>query len=175
METSRTNEIINVIAALGVIVGLAFVAYELRQTNKIAYENANSEISDKLMSFYAFLAEPGISEVLVKAQEGTSELTRVEASRFSQILASWVEVQYYGTVLQLSGRTDEDWLGHTERGAHAYFGNRHGRAWWDEAKIGYPRELVNAVERGLANSDSGKRLEFMDNVRFGRDGHSDGN
>lgn len=147
--------------------GLALVAYELRENNKIAYEEANSAISEKFLHFYELTADPEIRAVVVKSVREEDDLTLEEAQTLSSVLASWIETHYYGFLLQQSGRTSEDFRQFLETNVPIYIDTRHGRAWWENVRNNYPPELADAVDRGLANSDPGRRLRFLEQVGTG--------
>ncbi len=166
---NKPHEIINLVASIGVIVGLGFVAYELRQNNKIAYEDANSSISDKFLQLYENMSEPNNSELILKALEQQDELTRVEANRLSELLALRLEIYYYGVILQQqTGRTNEDFLGYLENLVPEHLDTSFGRAWWEQVRNNYPPEITAAVDRGLQNVEPDERLKFLDRIRKGQ-------
>jgi len=79
MDTDKLNKWLTLVANLGVIAGIVFLALEIRQSNRIAV--ATSEIS--IRQTYGALSEsvmesPEMAEVLFKAQSPDANLSGAE-------------------------------------------------------------------------------------------------
>ena len=112
MKLDSINRWLTLIANLGVMAGIIFLAVELRQNTVATELSAASSFQDRFSAIELFIAgNPEFSELLDKGRTG-AEVSRPEQLRL---------MVFYGTVLRqwqinhlqyLSGALDEDvWLG----------------------------------------------------------------
>ena len=101
-----SSQLISTLANVGVIIGLVFLALEIRQANRIATAATEVEIRSLFSGLNETMyAVPGLDELLVKAQNRKAEFTpaeRVRAMGFVLRLTNvWqaVEVAYDSDIL----------------------------------------------------------------------------
>ena len=93
MNKINVGQTISILANIGVIAGIVFLAVELRQNNALLAADARSNLADRRTRFIEMIAQsPDLSELMVKAARN-QELTPAEQIRFGQLgtrlLASW--------------------------------------------------------------------------------------
>jgi hypothetical protein len=65
MKSNQVNEWLQVMASLGVVLGLMFVALELRENSKVATEQGISAMSGAYSNFLSRLDDPTARDVLI--------------------------------------------------------------------------------------------------------------
>jgi hypothetical protein len=148
MKKVDVGRAVGILANLGVVAGIIFLAIEVGQNNELmraaSRDSQNERIQDYIEQVYM---TPGLAEIIVKANNGES-LTDVEDlilfSRRLRLLRGF-EVQHRefmeGTVDYLP-----NWKLHFYRG--------HGRnppiiEAWDEAKLSLRSEFVQYIDENV--------------------------
>lgn len=93
MDTDKINRWLSLGANLGVVLGIAFLAYELRQNSALLEAEAGRQLIQNQISLYdEMLASPEFPEFLAKLDRG-EELTDAEKIReralYSKFILSW--------------------------------------------------------------------------------------
>ena len=73
MNTTKLNDWLQMTAAVGVIAGLVLVAYELRISNRMGYEQANAEGIRMWTDHDRAKFSPELVELIVRNAEGESD------------------------------------------------------------------------------------------------------
>ena len=95
MDTDRLNRWLNLVAIIGVIVGIAFLIVELDQANRFARYTAENARRSQFIEINSSRIE--FSEVYAKLQAGDTELTpseRAQAVNMArQLLNTWLDAE----------------------------------------------------------------------------------
>ncbi len=82
MHTERVNQWLTLLANLGVLVGIVFLAAEVRQSNRIAIATTEISVRDQFRSNNELvLANDAIAELLVKAADANAEFSYAETEQ----------------------------------------------------------------------------------------------
>ena len=157
------------IASIGAVVGLAFVGYELMQTNAIAREEANSAWAEVAVESAKILTDPTLSVVIAKAMRSNSELTDAETLQLIGALQIYMENLTVGQALTDTGRIDFDYYNWVEQDAWFIFSNPHSQAWWEYVRYGYDPRLAQAVERSISTHTQSDVATALDEISSGRE------
>ena len=84
MKSMKLNDWLQILAAIGVIAGLVFVAEEIRQNNKLARAESVREIYFAWQETYRFSYTNDVQLLLKKSIERPSELTDAEILKLSE-------------------------------------------------------------------------------------------
>lgn len=90
MNSEKLNDWFQILAALGVVAGLLFVAQELHQNNKLARAESVRDIYLEWQEIYRFSYTNDVSLLLRKSIERPTELTDAEALRLSDYYFMYV-------------------------------------------------------------------------------------
>jgi hypothetical protein len=149
MKNLRISSWGQVFASLGVFVGLLMVAYEIRESNRVATSEAVRGIEDCFLAVGISEYETDIAELAVKSVEEPEQLSSAERLKLNGWLVStmtcyqrWLNmyqlgVARYDPLDDLRGRVD------------FYLGSEFGRAWFAENKSLWYPEMVEAIEAEL--------------------------
>lgn len=88
MSTDQLNKWLTLVANIGVIAGIAFLAFEIRQSNQIALATNEIAIRDSYGSLNELLAgNPDIAAILAKARDPDSTFTGTEREMAESFIA----------------------------------------------------------------------------------------
>jgi len=165
MESPKLVEWLNLLAAAGVLVGLAFVAYEVRQTNDIAFAEARSDMlsgyQEQAMSTYG----PEISGSFIKSIEEPHQLSDEEILKVNNYLVAAMSMINKQAVLYYQfGRAAEP-TDDILDAARFYLGGSFARSWWQLNKYWMDPTLVETVERHLAENPPTNTWDYADLIR----------
>jgi hypothetical protein len=151
MKTSELNEWLQVVASGGVIIGLLFVAYEVRQGNLYAAAEADRSNFTGWEEISISEYETDIGHLYVKSVEDPQGLTTAEMFKLSAWLTG-VMNQYERALRMSDLGLSADQSSDLTRWSNAWFGNRFGRAWLEENKTWIDPRNIAAIERGLEST-----------------------
>ena len=152
MKTGKFNvsQTIVVLANLGVIAGIVFLGYELRQT-RISLEDS-SHLSSTVLSQDSFdrLWEPGFAEVYQLGMKDISSLSPAQRLQFDAYVFQRMSVWEYAFYSYRRGTMDpEIWFGWDAN----FLSEIRGEAWqeaWLPIRYTYGAGFVEHVERVIA-------------------------
>ncbi len=152
MKKLDLSQAITILANLGVIAGIVFLALELRQNNALMEAAAraaqNERIQDYIEQMYSV---PGLAETLAKAGNG-EPLTEAEDlqlfARKVRLLRGF-EAQYReSTQGAVGGIPSEVWITNFHYGGHR---NPPLYDVWDEAKPPFRPDFIQWMEENVVN------------------------
>jgi hypothetical protein len=169
MKLSQINDYIQTLATIGAIAGLVLVAYEIRQSSRIAVaESVSTSLIAQSEGIMASI-DSGVTGTLMKSITNPEDLTMKEkmdlnfylggmmlriGNEYTQILTLGVDVEeslnyYYQTL---------------ESYASSYFPGRWARAWFHETKNNMDSQLAAAITRGLEKTHPNSELEIYKRI-----------
>jgi hypothetical protein len=169
MRLSKLNDYIQTLATIGAIAGLILVAFEIRQSSRIAM--AQSISTSLIAQSEGIMAsiDTEVTATLVKSITNPEDLTTTEKmnlsfyfgglalrvnNEYAQIVALDIEVED-------SLKSFEEML---EGAASGFFPGRWARAWFHENKMFWPPQAAAAIERGLKKTDPNSQLETFERI-----------
>lgn len=106
------GDIGNVIAAIGVILSLLIVAWEIRENTNALHADARLQMIQLGNQAFDWLRDPAMADSLIRAENGTSDLTEVENRQFGSYVLSVFNMWEQGYFLHQDGlMTDDEWDG----------------------------------------------------------------
>lgn len=107
MKPLSLSQSISVLANLGVIVGLIFLGYEVRQNTSQLRADAGYAINDAVQTLNSSIyQDPDFTALLLKAQQSFSELEPVDKARIVSFFFSELNLADYITKLEKEGMSD---------------------------------------------------------------------
>ena len=146
---------LSLLANAGVIAGIVFLAYEVRQnTEAVRAEELVSRLDADLQRELTMATDPDLQALYIKSLYNPEELTLEELWGISSFLSYRVENLRRAYLSYQDGVTQQiDW----EQRAFIvpiYLGSPFGRAYWEHLKADFANTplFVQAVEEALATS-----------------------
>lgn len=167
MQVSKVGELIQVIASVGVLIGLALVFVEIRQNNELvgAELRAVRIVSYEEMSRHEI--ETDIRTLFQKSIEALDALTDGEILKLDSYLVNIVSLLQQDAALQQAGlstyRTDDFF----NPGAFC-FGGRFARAWFELNRewIAYTTPgVADGIARAIETTPVQNRFEYIEMIR----------
>lgn len=98
MHTERINKWLTLLANFGVLVGIIFLAVEVRQSNRIAIATTEISVRDQFKTNNELvLANDAVAELLVKAADADAEFSAVETEKLYAYLYAhintWMSIE----------------------------------------------------------------------------------
>jgi hypothetical protein len=97
MNKIDLGQTIGILANLGVIAGIVFLALEIRQNNTLMTSQSRANQSDQVLSFQADVySDAGLSEILIKADAGESlsDAEQLRLDAFQQRVLLGMQFQF---------------------------------------------------------------------------------
>ena len=146
MKKIDLGQSVAIVANLGVIAGIVFLAFELRQNNQLLRAQAQMQLAENRQGANEDIyQDEGIAQILVKAGRG-EELDDVEQLRLTRLWAnSFSKWQAEFAQMKSGLLTDEDVTpGAWNRALHF---NPGMLAAWRESRDRFPQDFVEWTER----------------------------
>ena len=88
MNTEKLNSWLGVLANIGVIAGIVFLAMEIRQNTEVAVSSAELEVSNLQTEFHLRVAEnPSLARLYAIGLQDSQDLTDTEKVQFEYLVA----------------------------------------------------------------------------------------
>ena len=170
MNTAKMSDWLQIAAAVGVIIGLVLVAYELRQSNRIAWEQASADALERWDRVAEFEFQSETAELLLRVHAG-EELSREETIKLNayyDVALNTIlhEYRLYKTrTLDLPQGFEHAY----NRLIQFYLGSQHGRRRWEVMKNEWQPEFVGVIDRALASHNQRNLIGELDYIRGASD------
>jgi hypothetical protein len=151
MATSKLNEWLQVLAALGVIAGLVLVAYELKQNTSVAQAEHSRETYLAWLEIAAIEMEGDLGSVVIKSYEEPDQLTSEDLYDLNAWLISIMSVYAYGNDASELGISVQFSVINEEY-AQYLFGSRYARQWFDRNRSWLGPENEEVISRVIQNT-----------------------
>ena len=139
------------VAALGVIVSLAFVGLQIRQSTAVARGQVRQELASLNQDFLSLMTDEDLSRIWIRAWESEEELEleREEELRASMLMNMTLR-RFENVFFQFSeGLIDESALGSYGLQRTSVFGSTRFRRLWMNVRPGFDAEFVAYFEGKL--------------------------
>jgi len=151
METSKLNQLLQVAASVGVIIGLLFVAYEVRQNNTYAKAAAIRSSFSGWEEISISEYETDIADLYVKSIEDPNSLSKADMFKLGAWLTAIMN-QYDRAMAMSDLGLGPDQADDLARWSTYYFGSPFAKAWLEENSTWIDPRNVAAIKRGLESN-----------------------
>jgi hypothetical protein len=149
MKSKQLNDWLQVMASIGVVIGLTFVALELRENSRIATEQGISAMSGAYSNFLSRLDDPSARDVLIRAMEETDELSLDESFQLASLYLELLNGAEADFVIGESRGLSSDVSVTGGLSTTVWLSNRHGRAFWEKTRVLYTPEFAVLIDSGM--------------------------
>ena len=151
MNLPKPTSWLRIVANVGLLAGMALVAYEINQNSQLARMALLNEGNVASNQFWANLMGETPADVIAMAVECLEAMTYSDFMAMDAFLFTGMHILYRDFELAQEGIfTEQDWQEAVEGFSAWYLGNPFGRAWWDEeGQYFFADEFVNYVDQQL--------------------------
>ena len=151
MNLPKPTSWLRIVANVGLLAGMALVAYEINQNSQLARMALVNEGNVASNQFWANLMGETPADVIGMAVECPEAMTYSDFIAMDAFLFTGMNFLYRNFELAQEGIfTVADWQESVEGYAAWYLGNPFGRAWWDEeGRYFFADDFVSHVDKQL--------------------------
>lgn len=154
MDLDMLVAISQLLAAVGVIASLVFLAIQLRQNTKAIRASSIQNLVQSLSAVAQTLVEnESLVSIALRANNNPEQLTDVERATLHFWFVMAIR-RFEGVYFQRSlGLVDNAFIEGFERSNFSIIASKSGRDWWNGAKEIFNSGFVSYVDEQLANGD----------------------
>ena len=167
MKTKQLNDWLQVMASIGVVIGLMFVALELRENSRIATEQGISAMSGAYSNFLSRLDDPSARDVLIRAMEESDEFSLQESLQLTSLYLELLNGAEADFVIGESRGLSSDVSVTGGLSTTIWLSNRYGRAFWKNTRMLYTPEFAALVDSGMDGRANGFAAGWLESVAIG--------
>ena len=161
MKKIDLGQSISILANIGVIAGIAFLAVELSQNTRQLALELEWQVNDRMIQNNRDLMGANPVSVFSKSVLAPQDLTFEEFQAASAILFNFLSVWEDRYFLYDAGLlAQQDWQEFIDDDISLTLGNRFAQEWWAETKFMFEPELVLYVDEQLENVDLGSSYQW---------------
>lgn len=173
MNQNKLSGWLQVLANVGIVVGLLLVGVQLKQNSDLLKTQMLYEESSRAIGIETLVVGERGAETWAKSINQPENLDLAEQRIIEALLWSFVEQLRGAYILYQQGLLDEEeWQRRINSDSAFYLANNYGRVWWDNYSDGnenFPQAVIEAVNDRLssreANSTSNYMKRVMDQLR----------
>jgi hypothetical protein len=163
MDTRLLNDRLQLIASVGVVIGLIMVAVEIRQSSEIARNETYVAIIDGWAALSVSEYETDIASVFEKSMQAPGKMTNTELFRLGAWLQSYVQI--WQLQLQMNQGAAFDVQSEIRNEVYYLFGNHASRAWYTENRYWMSSNITEVVDEHIATKPVGTDADYFDRIR----------
>lgn len=167
MKAKQVNDWLQVMASVGVVIGLMFVALELRENSKLAREQGISAMSGAYSNFLSRLDDPEARDILIRAMEDSGEISLDESFHLTSLYLELLNGAEADFIIGESRGLMSDITATTGGSAAVWLSNRHGRAFWANVRNLYTPEFAALIDIGMDGRADGIGIKFLSGTAMG--------
>jgi hypothetical protein len=167
MKSKQLNDWLQVMASIGVVLGLMFVALELRENSKVATEQGISAMSGAYSNFLSRLDDPPARDILIRAMEETDEFSLKESLQLSSLYLELLNGAEADFVIGESRGLSSDISVTNALSTTIFLSNRHGRAFWENARAVYMPEFAALIDSGMDGRANDRAVGWLRSIGKG--------
>ena len=153
------------LAAVGVIISLIFVAIQLRQnTNAVRASSIQNLVQSLSANAQSWVENEGLISIALKANSNPEQLSDEELARLHFWFVMAIR-RFEGVYFQRSlGLVDSALIEGFERSHVSIIGSKSGLVWWNSAKEIFNSGFVSYVDQQLANREPKSLYSVFDSA-----------
>ena len=155
MDFDRINRWVALVANLGVVAGIFFLAVELRQSNVASRIAARDSVAQGHLEFMSAAIDPSIVAMAWPKAHSNEELTQLEESQLDLFhTRRWRHYERIYHLYQYGVLSEDEWTGYTDAIRRA--GRGKSRFWeisretWRRDKSSYSKQFQEFVDADLS-------------------------
>jgi hypothetical protein len=153
MNTSKLNDWLQILASMGVIIGLLLVAVEIRESNRFAKSESIGAMNQAWTDFYVVGMESRITAILEKSYVDPDNLSTEEMMRLARYYDSIINFYTWQLRSYELGTAEIDPVPDFAYDAEYQFNSPFGRAYLEHVRTWLRPEFVEAADVALKDRE----------------------
>ena len=167
MKARDINDWLQIAASIGVVVGLILVALEIRESSRVATDQAISAMSGGYSNFLSRLDNPANRQILIRAMEDSGELSAEESLHLASLYLDLLNAAEADFIIGESRGLSADVSVNNALPTVIWFSNRHGRVFWKSTRVIYTPEFAAVIDEAMAGDADGLALKWLEGIGKG--------
>jgi len=166
MNTSKLSDWMQILASVGVLVGILLIFVEIRQNTELGRAEHVAGAYEMWASIAQIELQSDINELFVKSIEQPDALSISEMMDLSSWLVNVIAIYQRQTTLYQLGLASDPKAGLRDA-ARYYFSGRFGRAWFEANKewIGMTPVVYETIRDEIESTPIQTKFEYMDRIK----------
>jgi len=164
VKLSEIGDRLQLAASIGVIIGLILVIYEIRETNRIAENQAAIDMGSLYSEWTVLMTDEQMARLFVKSLESPDALSRDELLRLHYMYFTASQTFRTGHFLRQTGGLSLYPESTLHEDASAAFSGPVAKRWVAMIQTG-PDEISEIMRQAAQDTPTEARLQFLDGLR----------
>jgi len=165
VSESKLSDWIQIIASLGVVLGLLLITLEIRETNRVTLSEGSRHVSGRWADLSKSGYESDIYDLLTKSVENPEELSLAEILKLDAYFTSLVQTFDMWMSAYELGTARFDGAATLEESVNFYFGSKFGRAWFNENRYWIRPSIAEIIEAELDTRSTWDVPEYVERIK----------
>ena len=159
MDWEVISAIAEIVAAIGVIGSLLFLAWQTRKnTKELARSNSRQTYADHATALRPVVESAELCDLIVKGQESRDNLSVSERYRFDLAMGNWLQAVEQAFADNREGNYPAELMHSHIQNVPAFLNTPGGTSWWNERKVWFSEVFQQDVENLRSNPSSDARF-----------------
>ncbi len=176
MESDRVTRLLTLLANLGVIVGIVFLALEMRQTSAIALAEARLTYSAVWRSVDESRQDESFSKVFTKSIVTPEQLSLNEVIRLDGYYTGVLDQLLTAQTFRATGLVDSEFADVANIIGAVYFSNEFARSWWRQVRsdwtLASDSEFQKIMDEAVIAGELGRDQRIYEGIKSDLSQHS---
>lgn len=168
MDLDRGTRLLTLLANVGVIVGIIFLALEMQQTSAIATAEARLAYAAGWRSVDESRQDESFSKVLTKSIETPEQLSLDEVVRLDGYYSGIIDQMMNAYTARKTGLVDAPFGEAANSIGAIYFSNAFARTWWKQVRsdwiLPFDGEFQQAVDEAILVGELGRAQKIYEGI-----------
>ncbi len=160
MTLSDLASIGSLVSGVAVLVSLVYLSLQVRQTEKNQRALMNQGVITRAVDALTWMAQPDISDLIIKVRTGEREYSAQELTKLGLILRAMLLTGQDAYIQRKSGLTDQVTFDATMGGVKFWLALPAARALWKFDRTTYAPEWMSYVDRLIAETPLAKPADI---------------
>ena len=159
MDWEVISAIAEIVAAIGVIGSLLFLAWQTRKnTKELARSNSRQTYADHATALRPVVESAELCDLIVKGQESRDNLSVSERYRFDLAMGNWLQAVEQAFADNREGNYPAELMHSHIQNVPAFLNTPGGTSWWNERKVWFSEVFQQEVENLRSNPSPDTRF-----------------
>ncbi|MEH6636154.1 MAG: hypothetical protein V7700_11570 [Halioglobus sp.] len=159
MNWDAIAAVAEIVAAIGVIVSLLYLALQTRKnTKELARSNSRQTYADHATALRPLVESAELCDLFVKGQESRGSLEVSERYRFDLAMANWLQAVEQAFADHRVGNYPVEFMNSHTNNVPAFLNTPGGTSFWNERKVWFSEAFQEEVENLRQNPSPDSRF-----------------
>lgn len=165
MNSDLVNRWLTLGADIGVIVGIAFLMLEIRQSSEIATVQVRLDYAAGWRSVDEARQDDFFAKIIAKSLENPQELSLHEIVQLDAYYSGVLDQTLSALRAADAGLRNEAFSVAANSIAAIYFSNEFARSWWTHVKSAWPVQLQEDLDEAIAAGELGRVRRIYEGIQ----------